>query len=79
MEYIAGYRGEVDADLRAAGFQRVGADMYCKGSRRIRWVSGVEKIRGIDGDHRAFILRKPFDLEMHREAIARRFNVVTEI
>lgn len=79
MDYIAGYRDCVDADLRHAGFERIGETMYQKGDRRIRWVRGREQIIGIDGDGRTFILREPWDSEVRREALARRFRVTLEL
>ena len=79
MDYIAGQRDRVDVDLLAAGYERIGVDMYRKDGRRIRWVSGAERIRGVEGADRRFILREPFDPDVEREARVRRFHVVTTI
>lgn len=79
MDYIAGDREKVDADLRRAGFDRIGVAMYRKGERRIRWVSGRETVIGIEGAGRKFIVREGADVEIRREAALRRFEVTFEI
>ena len=76
MDYVAGYKDRVHDDLVRAGFERIGVDMWRNGDRRIRWVSGVERLRGIDGTGRKFIWREGAEDRIKREAVIRRFEVV---
>lgn len=79
MDYIAGARKTVDAELKAKGFERIGEEMYQKGERRIRWLSHADKLLGIDGSGRKFISRYPFDHELERMARVQRFTVTLQI
>lgn len=76
MDYVAGYKGTVHDDLVRAGFERIGESMWRNGERRIRWVSGIEQLRGIDGAGRKFIWREGAEDHIEREAAIRRFEVV---
>jgi hypothetical protein len=76
VDYVAGYKDQVHDDLVSAGFERIGDSMWRKGDRRIRWVSGIERLRGIDGAGRKFIWRAGAEHSIEREAAIQRFEVV---
>lgn len=79
LSFIAGERRLVDADLRAAGYSRVGIDTWEKGDTCIRWVGQAEHIRGLDGVGKDFILRAGALDGMAIEAQLMRFQIVYEI
>jgi hypothetical protein len=79
VDYISGRRKNVDADLRDAGFTRIGEAMYQKRERRIRYVSTTEQIMGIEGGGRVFVVRPYSPSDIAAFAASRGFAVQSTI
>lgn len=78
MDYVGGELDKCDADLVAIGFVRVRRDEWESSTgQRVRWVGSPEKLKGIEGEGRTFVLRLGCDADLRREAVVRRFRLCT--